>query len=616
MSEQSQGEGWWQASDGSWYPPNFAPGVAPSNQSLPSPPTTVQAEGMLKTLLSPQGFLNGNYVRSNGFVGGFSSSDVVIGLLLLVIGVAAPLALAAAFKTFSVPQNDDWAFRLVATHFFNTGHFRYNNWEAMILYGQVFWTWLFKAAFGFHQWIFAVSVAALASFGILSAYAVVRRLATRGWALFLVFLMSTFIGISYNTGNYMTDLPAFSLALVSIYFGAKCSESSEKLHWVNLSLSMFTGIWAFSIRQFAIAAPLAVLLALYCVDRSKKNQLIGIGFLLLVICTSLLEIANHTPGFVHSHFQLPTYAALIQELRMFETLSFMMSPAIFIAAWRIWPHRWNNAVSLGTLAGAAISIYLLVFESSNFFAGDYFWQGGITSWLTLTGTWPNLFPNYLWNLFIAVGIVSSACLVGIAMHTLSQCGLTKFEKVSSTKLLLSLYCAFSAALVFLSGMVGEPQFERFLWPIAFTGSVLLVIRNRVEIHGIARSFKNARISAGILTAVLTLVSLTLSVSTLSLDSAVWKVGESLVRQGYNSDQIDAGFTWLGTEAGTIHKPNGDSRGGFMLYNTQFKGPRFVVIVSVSKLSIKTLQLIDQVHYKQFGLFRTKSLYVYKIERSL
>ena len=605
MSEQSQGAGWWQARDNKWYPPHLKP-------ALPEPPiSTIKDEGILKTLFSPHDFLNRAYVRSNGFIGGFSSSDVLAGFFLLVIGVVIPLVLTSAFHTFSVPQNDDWAFRLIATHFFDTGHFRYNNWEAMILYGQVAWTWLFKLIFGFHQWIFAGSVAALASFGIISAYALTRRVVTRGWSFFLVFLMTTFIGVSYNVGNYMTDLPAFSLALVCIYLGAKCSESTGKLHWVYLSLSMFTGVWSFSIRQFAIAAPLAVLLALYCVDRSKKNQIIGVGIFLVALCFTLLEIANHTPGFVHAHFQLPTSAALIQELRMFETLSFMMSPAIFIAAWRIWPHRWSNAVSFGTLAGASIGIYLLLFEGSNFFAGDYFWQGGITSWLTLTGAWPNLFPNYLWNTFIIVGIVSTACLVGIMALKIRLRGLTKFEEVSSTKLLLSLYCLGSIALVFLSGMFGEPQFERFLWPIAFTGSALLLMTKQVEINGVSRSFKNVRIGAGLLTGMLTLVSLTLTLNTLSIDSVVWKAGESLVSQGFKSNQIDAGFAWLGTHSGTIHAPDGNYRGGYMMYDSQFSGPKIKFVVSLSPMSIENLKLNSWILYQDFGMVATKFIYIYK-----
>jgi len=36
MSETSQGEGWWLASDGKWYPPSDAPAAV----SLPAPPPT------------------------------------------------------------------------------------------------------------------------------------------------------------------------------------------------------------------------------------------------------------------------------------------------------------------------------------------------------------------------------------------------------------------------------------------------------------------------------------------------------------------------------------------------------------------------------------------------
>jgi hypothetical protein len=36
-AETSQGPGWWQASDGKWYPPEQKPGAAPSTPPAPSP---------------------------------------------------------------------------------------------------------------------------------------------------------------------------------------------------------------------------------------------------------------------------------------------------------------------------------------------------------------------------------------------------------------------------------------------------------------------------------------------------------------------------------------------------------------------------------------------------
>lgn len=38
MSDTSQGPGWWQASDGKWYPPEQAPGAGPAGPPLGGPP--------------------------------------------------------------------------------------------------------------------------------------------------------------------------------------------------------------------------------------------------------------------------------------------------------------------------------------------------------------------------------------------------------------------------------------------------------------------------------------------------------------------------------------------------------------------------------------------------
>ncbi|MCU1356562.1 MAG: hypothetical protein JWM89_1980 [Acidimicrobiales bacterium] len=39
MSDASQGPGWWQASDGKWYPPEQAPGAAPASAPTGPPPS-------------------------------------------------------------------------------------------------------------------------------------------------------------------------------------------------------------------------------------------------------------------------------------------------------------------------------------------------------------------------------------------------------------------------------------------------------------------------------------------------------------------------------------------------------------------------------------------------
>ena len=71
MSEQSQGPGWWQASDGKWYPPESAP-VPPS---MP-PPTTAGPYAVYPPTYAPPAT---NGIATAGFVCG------LIGLIICLI---------------------------------------------------------------------------------------------------------------------------------------------------------------------------------------------------------------------------------------------------------------------------------------------------------------------------------------------------------------------------------------------------------------------------------------------------------------------------------------------------------------------------------------------------
>src|SRR3546814_4443455 len=51
MSEQSQGPGWWVASDGKWYPPEQAPGPAPIPPPPPPPAPVSTADSTARNLM-------------------------------------------------------------------------------------------------------------------------------------------------------------------------------------------------------------------------------------------------------------------------------------------------------------------------------------------------------------------------------------------------------------------------------------------------------------------------------------------------------------------------------------------------------------------------------------
>lgn len=85
MSDTSQGPGWWQASDGRWYPPTAQPGTPPPPAPAPSPygPTPYGPP--------PAGYGYGYALNPNGTasglpsVNGFATASLVLGVVSLVV---------------------------------------------------------------------------------------------------------------------------------------------------------------------------------------------------------------------------------------------------------------------------------------------------------------------------------------------------------------------------------------------------------------------------------------------------------------------------------------------------------------------------------------------------
>lgn len=89
MSDTSQGPGWWQASDGRWYPPTARPGT-------PTPP----AQPLAPYGPPPVGYGYGYALNPNGTgtglpsVNGFATASLVLGLISVVV-CCYPLMLAS-----------------------------------------------------------------------------------------------------------------------------------------------------------------------------------------------------------------------------------------------------------------------------------------------------------------------------------------------------------------------------------------------------------------------------------------------------------------------------------------------------------------------------------------
>ena len=117
MSEQSQGPGWWQASDGRWYPPESRPGPAPPPQpaaggaTIDHPQgTTILVLGILSLVVcgllgpvawvmgnnalaeidrSPAAYRNRGNVQAGRICGIVATALLAFGIIVLIIALVA-----------------------------------------------------------------------------------------------------------------------------------------------------------------------------------------------------------------------------------------------------------------------------------------------------------------------------------------------------------------------------------------------------------------------------------------------------------------------------------------------------------------------------------------------
>lgn len=146
MSDESQGPGWWEASDGKWYPPEQVPGTAPpadapstspdsapSDWPAPAPSDYAQqpAWGQSPGYAQPQGYGQAQaygqppYGQAGGYTYGYAPGQQFsngIGIAAMVLGIIA----VVLFWFIGV----SWILALLAVIFGGVGISKANRGEA------------------------------------------------------------------------------------------------------------------------------------------------------------------------------------------------------------------------------------------------------------------------------------------------------------------------------------------------------------------------------------------------------------------------------------------------------------------------------------------------------
>lgn len=217
--------------------------------------------------------------------------------------------------------------------------------------------------------------------------------------------------------TFMTDVPAMATALLCLAMGCEALGATGRRRWMWLAGSLAVGCFAFSIRQSALAAPVAVLVAATASDSEGRGRYLAAWIATLLTCAGIWLAAASVPVQYQGPLELHL-DVMARRMRYAEaTLCLVLSPAMaltLLARWRRWLRPPFGA---GLAAGVfvfqiEIGIFLSTGTMSTVIIGNVFGRYGYPG--GATGYPPLLFDPAAWQLLnvftLAAGIVGCGML--------------------------------------------------------------------------------------------------------------------------------------------------------------------------------------------------------------
>jgi hypothetical protein len=544
------------------------------------------------------------------------------GIIGLAVGLPVILGLVAG--ALDIPHNDDFDYRQVALGLWSTGTLEMRGFSVMSLIGQILFVQPFLWLSGGGPWAFAAATGVLTTAGLVSAYLLIRRvLDTSRTALAL--LAAVFVpGFLVNTTSFMTDLPAFASAFVCLALGATAIRPDGTISWRLLIAALAVGCFGVSIRESALAAPMAVIVVAAMADRRGPYRAVAAGIALAAAAASIHFLAAAIPGQGSATFDP---GPGLQRLRLaFQTLALCLSPALVVAiAW--WRSRWRVVDVLpGLIAGLAIawpsvSALARTGRLPPMLIGNLFTSIGPDGGGALGGGRPGLYPIEVWTGVQVAAFVATVFLPGVTTgiigSTIRHGGVTLARIRGWSRSPASVIVAFALFTAVGLALYGWAftMFDRYLWPLILVGSALLLIRpasiaaataepeevGTPEPPLLPRRLRPAPWLAGALLVALGGLSVMHLLASNAFSAGRWAFGERALALGIPAGHVDAGMEWVGYYA------TGDARvywvapKGQMWYTGWWPSFRQCAVVTSSQITRPGYEIVvaDPSAYHQF-----------------
>jgi 4-amino-4-deoxy-L-arabinose transferase-like glycosyltransferase len=479
---------------------------------------------------------------------------------LTVVGLH--LAVAARLGALGVSRNDDWTYYRVVFAVDGGGAFAPDPYTRTMLLGLIALARPVMAVFGESMEPLQIMVSALGALGLWAAWLLVRSILDRGAAAVSVATLALGPLWGAMATTFMTDVPAFTFQALALACAAVALRTPD-IRWGWLVASLALCMAAFSIREYAVAATVAVLVAaaVRSPRRSTAWGVAGSGLVWLVAALALYTWRGSlAEGALAWTPQLPGAEELKALVRTVYTTGLLLSPAVVVLLLRsrgaLVRRHWVCAlVSFALLACAVIATDRTVL------LGNYVTSSGAYP-ETVSGPLPIVVIAPVWALIVAVAVLSSTVLLTLAWSGLSRLLhrrhrmavlLPRLRAADPGLVLAVVFTAAVVATVITIGFVMHNRiFDRYLMPMTpyAAATLLFRVRRRSIAAGVDPARPRWAVTAGAASlVVLAALGTAFVAGSASLDGAKWRLGERAVAAGFTAETVDASIEWFG-----FHQP--------------------------------------------------------------
>lgn len=473
-----------------------------------------------------------------------SRRETAFAVAICVAYGMALVGVAGWLGVLDIARNDDWSFIENAFRFHDTGIFAVGGWVHMNLIGQLVLAYPFLSVLGVTITTLHLLGIAATSVAIFATFALARTYLSLAVSVTIAVTTAVSPVVLVLSSSFMTDMFAMAGQLVTLALAAMALTRDGRSGHVLWWLALMAGLWAFSIREFAITALIALvgvaLIRAHWSLRMKVGTLVAaVGGVALVVVWRSTQVTETGQAIGFSTHNIGPLGALPV------TMALLAFPVL------LWIRPWVMVRSFTRAAWFAFTVGILALAAllataPSPIVGNYF-QQTLAYPNVLPGSPEAIFPRWMWWGVVAIGVLGVLAAGVVVADALTarplwhRAFIVKYVNVDPGLALASAYSLATLALVIATPMVvNVVLFDRYLLGLLAVAPGIVVWW--AKRRGAVRTTPAAPAVGVVGLAVLGVTSL---VAAGKVDAARWDLANQVATDlGVAEGNVDGGFDWF------------------------------------------------------------------------